>query len=257
MSKKSLLNFGFTMKTTKEKKKSKGQEQTKKKYEKKKRVRHFLLKWKDTGEIDTALSSSSYSGVLASAVIGPLDIAVRNLNESQRLKLEACFNTAYFVTKKEFPFTLYPSLLDLQLKNGVDLPNSYHSDQACRRFTDYIYNDIQKSTFDLLKNAKVLSIIFDGTTDVPVSGNEIVYARAVDAGVPKNVFVKINSAEHAHDESIATGSDGASVNYGKPHSVAKLLKDQVSHLVAMHCVNHRLELGALDAMKDRDAKVFC
>lgn len=55
---------------------------------------------------------------------------------------------------------------------------------------------------------------------------------------------------------VATGSDGASVNLGKRHSVTKLLKDEVPHLFAMHCVCHRLELGALDAMKDRDAKIF-
>ncbi|XP_041372858.1 zinc finger protein 862-like [Gigantopelta aegis] len=120
--------------------------------------------------------------------------------------------------------------------------------------------------------------MFDGATDVSVSENETVYARVVEQGVPHNVFVKIHAVEHAHAEGIlgafetamdsvdpgwdwkqkliTTGSDGASVNLGKRHSVAKLLKDQVPHLFAMHCVSHRLELGAIDAMKQRDGKMF-
>lgn len=214
------------------------------------------------------------------AVIGPIDVAIRRLNEEQKSQLTACFNTAYFIAKEELPFTLYPSLLSLQQKNGVILPNSYRTDQACRRFIEYIYDDIQTESRCLLTNARVLSIMFDGATDVSVSENEIVYARVVEQGVPRNVYVKINSVAHAHAEGvlgaitsamdsvtvepawdwkqklIATGSDGANVNLGKRHSVAKLLKDQVPHLFAMHCVSHRLELGAIDAMKERDGKLF-
>lgn len=55
---------------------------------------------------------------------------------------------------------------------------------------------------------------------------------------------------------IATGSDGASVNLGKHRSVTALLKIEVPELIPVHCVNHRLELGALDAIKDRDAEMF-
>lgn len=40
------------------------------------------------------------------------------------------------------------------------------------------------------------------------------------------------------------------------NSVVALLKNYVPHLVSMYCVCHRLELGALDAMIARDAKIF-
>lgn len=104
--------------------------------------------------------------------------------------------------------------------------------------------------------------------------NEIVYARFVENGIPKNLFVKIQDVKHAHaagvfeaietsldslsdnwnwkEKLIATGSDGAKVNIGRKNNAAALLKNDVPHLVAMHCVCHMLELGALDAMKERD-----
>ncbi|KAH3893532.1 hypothetical protein DPMN_017679 [Dreissena polymorpha] len=91
-----------------------------------------------TGEV-AALSSVSNDG-LQPAVIGPLDIAVRKLNEDQRKKLSMIvfFNTVYFVAKRELPFSLYPDLLKLQSQNGVDPPSSYLTIQACRRFMEFI-----------------------------------------------------------------------------------------------------------------------
>ena len=55
---------------------------------------------------------------------------------------------------------------------------------------------------------------------------------------------------------IATGSDGASVNLGKNHSVTALLKKDVPQLLAVHCVSHRLELSVLDALRKKYLDVF-
>ena len=55
---------------------------------------------------------------------------------------------------------------------------------------------------------------------------------------------------------VATGSDGASVNLGKRHSVTAILNADVESLIIMHCINHRIELGVLDAMKLRDIPEF-
>ena len=187
-----------------------------------------------------------------------MDVAIRRLNDDQAEQLQVCFNTAYFVAKEELPFTMYPSLLLLQQKNGVLIPNRYGTDQACRRFMKYIFDDIHEQNRTLVKNSRVLSIMFDGATDVSISENEIVYARIVDKGVPRNIFVQITAVKHAHAEGvlgaiessmnsidpgwdwkqklIATGSDGASVNLGRRHSVAKLLQDDSPRLFAMHCV---------------------
>lgn len=104
---------------------------------------------------------------------------------------------------------------------------------------------------------------------------KFVHFLQVEEGSPKCVYVKMVPVKHANaegvlgaieqamtsvvgwkDKLIATGSDGASVNIGKNKSVTALLKRDVPQLIKMHCVNHRLELGALDAIKDRDAEMF-
>ena len=48
------------------------------------------------------------------------------------------------------------------------------------------------------------------------------------------------------------GSDGASVNLGSQDGVATLLKNTVPHLIAIHFVANRNELGVLSAIRDDD-----
>lgn len=97
--------------------------------------------------------------------------------------------------------------------------------------------------------------------------------------MPTHIYIKIQDVEHVHAlgvkqaikkamdsldehgwdwkaELVATGSDGVSVNLGKNHSATSLLKDEIPHLIAVHCVCHRLDLGALDTMKDRESNLF-
>ena len=75
-------------------------------------------------------------------------------------------------------------------------------------------------------------------------------------GVLAAIEEAMSEVEGWKDKLIATGCDGASVNMGKNHSVTALLKRDVPHLIAMHCVSHRLELGVLDALKERESVIF-
>lgn len=43
----------------------------------------------------------------------------------------------------------------------------------------FIFKDIQEVSDDLMNKARVISIMFDGATDVSVCENELVYARVV------------------------------------------------------------------------------
>ena len=58
------------------------------------------------------------------------------------------------------------------------------------------------------------------------------------------------------DKTVFLCCDGAAVNVGRKNGVAAKLRDDVGHLVAVHCVAHRLELGITKAIKD-DAKLQC
>lgn len=80
--------------------------------------------------------------------------------------------------------------------------------------------------------------------------------HAHSEGVLGAIEEAMSGVENWKNKLIATGSDGASVNLGKNHSVTALLKKDVPHLVVMHCVNHRLELAVLSALKNKEAAVF-
>ncbi|KAK1895239.1 Zinc finger protein 862 [Dissostichus eleginoides] len=49
---------------------------------------------------------------------------------------------------------------------------------------------------------------------------------------------------------VGFGSDGAAVNVGCRTGVATRFKEQVPHLIPIHCIAHRLELGVVSAIKE-------
>ncbi|KAF3842485.1 hypothetical protein F7725_024436 [Dissostichus mawsoni] len=51
----------------------------------------------------------------------PMACVLQKMPENVREKMTKLFNIAYFVAKEEAPFTMFPSLVDLHHKNGLDL----------------------------------------------------------------------------------------------------------------------------------------
>jgi hypothetical protein len=105
---------------------------------------------------------------------------------------------------------------------------------------------------------------------VSVTVNELIYVRYAQSGVPVNQYFSIENIASADaagilksiedsferngfpewkDKLIGFGSDEASVNLGCRSGIAKLIKDDVPHLMITHCVAHRLELAANNAIK--------
>ncbi|KAJ4948497.1 hypothetical protein JOQ06_020031 [Pogonophryne albipinna] len=175
--------------------------------------------------------------------------------------------------KNEEPFTSLPRLLDLQIKNRSDLQRltSYRTDQACRRFTPHIVENIRHSVNTSLRNITAIFILFDGATDNSVQEVAVVYVRYVTNGEPKTVFFSLQPVKHAHAQGlyeaieqafvdngiddwkrklVGMACDGAPVNLGRKNSVATRVKENAECVVTVHCVAHRLELAILQAIKD-------
>ena len=87
----------------------------------------------------------------AEPVQGPMDHQLRNMNAKEVDTMVILFNTAYFIVKEESPFITYPKLVSLQLRNG-----QYQNDNACRRFTKYLYNDVMSTTFNEITNCSMM-----------------------------------------------------------------------------------------------------
>lgn len=56
------------------------------------------------------------------------------------------------------------------------------SDKACARFAPYIAESIRDDILESLRDARALSVMFDGATDCSVSEVEIVYSRVLKNG---------------------------------------------------------------------------
>lgn len=74
-----------------------------------------------------------------------MDDVLRRIGEKNKLLLCSLFNTEDCVLQSEMPFTVYQTLLKLQIKKGSDLSKvkSYQSDKACARFAPYIAESVR------------------------------------------------------------------------------------------------------------------
>ncbi|KAJ8333912.1 hypothetical protein SKAU_G00412310 [Synaphobranchus kaupii] len=152
------------------------------------------------------------------------------------------------------------------------MPKSYLSDKACARFIVDIYDGEMEKLLADLKKARFISIMIDGATDEGNLENENIYIKFFDKekGVVQSFF-GIEDVKHANADGIIAAvdsvfqqaglenwrdcvvflcADGAAVNMGRKNGVAAKLKENIEHLLAIHCVAHRLELGMVDSIKD-------
>ncbi|KAI4813074.1 hypothetical protein KUCAC02_024426 [Chaenocephalus aceratus] len=196
---------------------------------------------------------------------------LQKMSENVREKMTKLFNIAYFVAKEEGPFTMFPSLVDLHHKNGLDLGGTYKNDNACRTFVQAICQSMKDDLVEKLKNTHFFSVMSDSSVDRSVKDQEMVYLTYVEDGKPVNQFVDIVSLEHAHSQGILDailvglrnvglteqdlksrmvgfGCDGASVMMGIHNGVAAKLKQMCPSIVPIWCVAHRLELSALGSI---------
>ena len=203
----------------------------------------------------------------------PIEQGLRNMESAVQGKLMKLFNTAYFVAKEEMPFSSFKSLCELQIKNDVDLGNTYFNDHACKNFIESSAEILKADLSEKLNNAspRFFSAMADGSTDSGIIEQELLFVRYLNNGLPVNRFLTVQSVKHANadgilqaidngfnyanvinwkDGLVGFGADGASVMMGRQNGVLKKIKDDVPHLIEMHCVAHKLELAILDAFKD-------
>ena len=141
-------------------------------------------------------------------------------------------------------------------------------------FTHYVAEVERIKLVEEINSVPFLSVLCDGSTDVSVQEQEIVYLRYVIAGEVKARFLAIKAperpnaqyitdaileamamdgAENWNLKLIALGSDGAAVMQGHRGGVIALLRDRISPCItAIHCSSHKLELAYKAVVKEVD-----
>ena len=203
----------------------------------------------------------------------PMRTVLRNMNAQVNEKLQKLFRSAYFISKENLAFAKFPQLCKLQMKNGVDLGETYLNDHRCKEFIQAISlvmkNGLQSQTSSKLPF--FFSCVTDQAVDCGVIEEEIIFIQIVENGLAVNKYATIQGVKKSDangvlasvvngfedvginswkDGLVAFGSDGASVMTGVRNGVIAKMRQDVPWLIGIHCVAHNLELAILDGIKD-------
>ena len=119
------------------------------------------------------------------------------LNPADTDSLRAKLNTTYYVLKKERPFTDYPDLLNLQIKNGISkLGASYSTPDVSVYFADYTGKVMREDLKKLISKANYFSVLSDGSTDSAVTEQETIYVLFICEGTPVVKYLSIENVKN-------------------------------------------------------------
>ena len=178
-------------------------------------------------------------------------------------KMETLFDIAYFVAKREIPFTNFPHLCILEKKHGVELGSTYMDDKASKTFVTFISEQLKHGLSNKLQGSKFFSVMADSANDVGVREVEDVYVCHLIDGELVNSFVGLKACENSKaseikaaigsamaelcrdwkDKTVALGAHGA-----EKGCVYAPLKHEIPHIIKVHCIAHRLELSITDTL---------
>ncbi|XP_006814446.1 zinc finger protein 862-like [Saccoglossus kowalevskii] len=193
------------------------------------------------------------------------------MEKSELEQMRVLFRVAFFLAKSGRPFTDFPGQIKLLAVNNVPVSETYANDKQARIFTDYIYESKRVEMIKEMSESEFFAILSDGSTDTSITDEEIVYVKYIKNGRPTYRFVTFKPLVKADAPSItaalqstmeenlerktwkndlvAASFDGANVMMGSKSGVATRLKEDVPHLVVVHCFAHRLELAVKDVLK--------
>ena len=114
------------------------------------------------------------------AVPGTVEFGVNLMTIAKRECVAARFNTAFYLAIKERLFRDFPSLVELQEKNGVRPSTSYRSEVQAKQFVTYIAQHEEKKIVADIQQNDFISILSDSSTNVADIDEEAIEVRILD-----------------------------------------------------------------------------
>lgn len=187
--------------------------------------------------------------------------------------------TAFALAKQGKPLRDMEWLCAVQEKNDISIGFNYWNNHRARDFTFAIAEQIRSENSKDLSSSKYVAVLADGSTDVSINEQVIVHVRYVSSGDVKTKLVSIEELESGTGKGIYNGIDsafqkldlsmedlcspdnnkptlvcanfdGASVMQGHKNGVVSFISSEAPWIVPVHCVAHKLELAALDAVNN-------
>ena len=159
------------------------------------------------------------------------------------------------------------------MKNGLSLGETYINDKGCRVFVEAIDGVMKEDESQLVNKQRFSLVMADSGTDTSNKDLELVYVRFLENDLPVNKYVAVLEPKNADandviasintgmvefglknwkSQTVAFGSDRASVYVGRLNGVVAKLRVEIPWLLGVHCIAHRLELSVFDALKDEE-----
>ncbi|KAG5857213.1 hypothetical protein ANANG_G00016810 [Anguilla anguilla] len=195
------------------------------------------------------------------------------MNVSLQKETSSVFRTAYYLAKKNRPFTDHEALIELQQLNGVKMGQILHSRFSANQIVEHIAKEMQSSIVNsIVSSSSKLALLIDEASTLSRKTTMIVNIKTSVLGEPPEfIFLDLVELQDQTAEGIVDAlmncltkagfteewlkenwvsfvSDGASVMVGKHSGVSTKLKIRFPKLLSWHCMNHRLELAVSDAI---------
>ncbi|XP_052075818.1 zinc finger protein 862-like isoform X1 [Mytilus californianus] len=198
---------------------------------------------------------------------------VQTLNKASFHRLEKLFRNVHAIAKKSRPISDYTWQCELDIQKGIDLGDTYRNTKSCKEFLVAISEIERGKIEEKIELAKFYTLMSDGSTDVSVIENEIVYIHFAHRGIAYCYFLGLIQCESADSKGIYAAilqalnfknltvndilkrtvgfaGDGASVNTGQLNGVIAHFRENASSSVVMvQCMSHRIELAYKTAFK--------
>ncbi len=179
--------------------------------------------------------------------------------------------TVYLMIKRNIPADVFCDFMELQVLNGAKCENYYKSSNIVSEFEQCILEVTEAELLEKIKASNYVGIMLDESCDISVEKKLAIYVRFIENGVPSVAFignkritdctaggieaalVDFLSSKGISDEHFTgvfgRGTDGAPVMTGRLNGLGAKLKARNPHLIAVHCVAHRLNLAVSQAAK--------
>ena len=188
------------------------------------------------------------------------------MTEEVANKMEMLFDIAYFVAKREMPFTSFPHFCILEKKHA-EFSSTYMNDKACKTFVTYISEQLKHELPNKLQVSKFFSVVAESASDVGVRKVEDVYVCHLIDGELVNSSVGLKACENSKapgikaaidtamaelcrdwkDKTVALGADGtAQLCWRKLEWCLCTIKHEIPDIINVHYIAHRLELSFAD-----------
>ena len=186
--------------------------------------------------------------------------------QSNNHALVNMFDVMYTIATEDLAISKFDSLSNLVERCGGPVLLAYRNGHSANEVLQCLARAIMHLLVNDINTAECFSLLIDESTDVSIhkqlvlyvvfptpSGPSCQYLRIIQlvggtaVTIHQAIVTEFNNLGINIKQMLGLATDGASVMVGRRNGVSTRLKENVPHLISIHCVAHRLALASVTA----------